>query len=153
MHRNATATTLHVQEQRDPALRWGALVPRPVLLYSGSCRFCRWAARVVATLDWSEQIALSPLATEEAAQLLAAVPESERTESWWLVRRDGTAVSGKNGGAVVLLAEIRLTSRIASVLVRTELSPLVNRLEALVARHRRGLSRFVPDGPAPRRFP
>jgi predicted DCC family thiol-disulfide oxidoreductase YuxK len=153
MQTNATGTIVHDPEQPDAAVGWGPLVPRPVLLYSATCRFCRWAARVVTTLDRREQLALLPLATEEAAQLLAAVPESRRTESWWLVRRDGTLVAGKNGGAVVLLTAMPPTSWLASLLMRTGLTPLVNWLEALIARHRGSMSRFVPDGPAPRRFP
>jgi len=43
---------------------------RPVLLYSGTWRFCRWAARVVARLDRGEGLALLPLADDEAGRLL-----------------------------------------------------------------------------------
>ena len=153
MHRHAAAITCQRHEPPTPALGPGTLVRRPVLLYSSTCRFCRWAARVVAALDRRERLALLPLATEEAAYLLATVPQSKRTESWWLVLHDGSAVAGKDGGALVLLAEIPLTSWIASALVWTGLSPLVHRLEALIARHRGAMSRVVPDGPAPSRFP
>jgi predicted DCC family thiol-disulfide oxidoreductase YuxK len=152
MQRNAVVT-IHGSDQPDPAFAPTALIPRPVLLYSATCRFCRWAARVVATLDRREQLALLPVATEEASRLLAAVSEDKRTATWWFVRRDGTAVAGHNGGAVVLLREIQLTEWIARVIVLAGMSPLVNCLEALVARHRRTLSRFVPEGPALTRFP
>jgi predicted DCC family thiol-disulfide oxidoreductase YuxK len=128
-------------------------VARPVLLYSGGCRFCRWAARVVATLDRGERLALLPLANEEAGRLLAAVPEDRRTESWWIVGRDGTPLAGKSGAATVLLTEIRLTRLLGRVLGAIGLSPLIDALDRLFARHRGRLSRFVPDGPAPQRYP
>ena len=153
MQTSAIGTIVHDPEQPDAASGRGPVVARPVLLYSATCRFCRWAARVVTTLDRREQLALLPLATEEAARLLAAVPESRRAESWWLVGHDGTLVAGKHGAAVALLSAMPPTSWLPSSLVRTGLTPLVNWLEAVIARHRGSLSRFVPDGPAPRRFP
>jgi predicted DCC family thiol-disulfide oxidoreductase YuxK len=128
-------------------------VARPVLLYSGACRFCRWAARVVAALDRGEQLALLPLADEEAGRLLATVPENRRSESWWIVRRDGMPVAGKSGGGTVLLTEIRLTRLPGRVLGAIGLSPLIDALDGFFARYRGRLSRFVPDGPAPQRYP
>jgi predicted DCC family thiol-disulfide oxidoreductase YuxK len=128
-------------------------VARPVLLYSGSCRFCRWAARIVAALDRGQQLAFLPLADEEAARLLDAVPQNRRTESWWVVRRDGTPVAGKRGAGIVLLTEILRTRLLGRVLDAIALSPLIDAIDTLVARHRARLSRFVPDGPAPRRYP
>jgi predicted DCC family thiol-disulfide oxidoreductase YuxK len=128
-------------------------VARPVLLYSGGCRFCRWAARTVAAFDRGQQLAFLPLADQEAGRLLDAVPESRRTESWWVVRRDGIPVAGKSGAGIVLLTEIRPTRLLGRVLGAIGLSPLIDALDASVARYRGRLSRFVPDGPAPRRYP
>jgi predicted DCC family thiol-disulfide oxidoreductase YuxK len=126
---------------------------RPVLLYSGSCRFCRWAARTVAALDHRQQLALLPLADEKAARLLDAVPEKRRAESWWVVRRNGMPVAGDCGGGVVLLTEIPFTRFLGFICDVIGLSPLIDVLDVFVARHRGRLSRFVPDGPAPRRYP
>jgi hypothetical protein len=81
------------------------------------------------------------------------VPENRRTECWWIVRRDAMPVAGKAGGGIVLLTEIRLTRWLGRVLGVLGLSPLIDALDALIARHRVRLSRFVPDGPAPRRYP
>lgn len=67
--------------------------------------------------------------------------------------RDGTPVPGDGGGGVALLTELRLTRRLGRLLGRAGASPLVDALDALVARHRGRLGRFVPDGPAPRRYP
>jgi predicted DCC family thiol-disulfide oxidoreductase YuxK len=128
-------------------------VVRPVLLYSGGCRFCRWAARTIARLDRGQQLAFLPLADLEAGRLLDAVPENRRTESWWIVRRDGMPVSGEKGGGIVLLTEIRPTRLLGRALGAIGLSPLIDALDRFVARHRGRLSRFVPDGPAPLRYP
>jgi len=65
-----------------------------------------------------------------ARELLAALPESERFDSWRLVKRDGTIL----GYGIV-------RGRVPEALYR------------LVAGHRDLLGRFVTDGPAPRRFP
>jgi hypothetical protein len=69
------------------------------------------------------------------------------------VLRDGTPVPGDRGGGVVLLAELRPTRPLGLLLRRLRLSALVDALDRLVARNRGRLGRFVPDGPAPRRFP
>jgi predicted DCC family thiol-disulfide oxidoreductase YuxK len=126
---------------------------RPVLLYSSSCRFCRWAARVVATLDRGEQLALLPLTHEGAGRLLVRVPEDRRAESWWIVRRDGVAVAGKSGGGIVLLTALRLTRPLGHLVAAIGLSAVVDALDRFLARYRGRLSPFVPDGPAPQRFP
>ena len=131
----------------------GADLARPVLLYSSGCRFCRWAARVVATLDRGEQLALLPLTHAGAGHLLATVPESRRSESWWIVGRDGMPVAGKAGAGVVLLTELGLTRRLGRVLGAIGLSSFLDALDGFFAQYRGRLSRFVPDGPAPQRYP
>jgi hypothetical protein len=98
-------------------------------------------------------LALLPLADEEAGRLLASVPEERRGECWWLVLRDGTPVAGDGGGGVLLFAEVQLTRPIGRVLMTLRLSPVIDGLDGLLAHHRRRLGRFVPDGPAPRRYP
>jgi hypothetical protein len=80
------------------------------------------------------------------------VPEDERGECWWLVLRDGTLVPGDGGGGVALFAEVRLTRPLGRVLRALRLSRLVDAFDKFVARHRGRLGRFVPDGPAPRRY-
>jgi hypothetical protein len=104
-------------------------------------------------LDRRQQVALLPLDDEDAALLLASVPESARKECWWLVLRDGRAIPGDGGAGVVLLAEIRLTRPLGRALRTLGASRLVDALDRLVSRHRARLGRLVPDGPAPRRYP
>jgi hypothetical protein len=96
---------------------------------------------------------LLPLADAEVARLLAPVPEDVRNESSWLVHRDGAPVRLEAGGAVQLLAELRLTRRLARALEAVGASRLPDATVRLVSRHRTQLGRFVPDGPAPRRYP
>ncbi|HSF60842.1 MAG TPA: DCC1-like thiol-disulfide oxidoreductase family protein [Gaiellaceae bacterium] len=103
---------------------------RPVLLYDGECRFCRFLARCVVRLDRRSKLAILPLTDAAAASLLEALPADERLTSWRFVRRDGSLVG--YGG------------------VRGRLP---DALYAIVARHRGRLGRLVPDGPAPRRYP
>ncbi|HEX2104796.1 MAG TPA: hypothetical protein VHF51_14160 [Solirubrobacteraceae bacterium] len=94
-----------------------------------------------------------PLADPEADRLLASIPEAERGRCWWLVLRDGTPVPGDGGGGARLFAEVRLTRPLGRLLQGLRASALVDALDKLVARHRTRLGRFVPDGPAPRRYP
>ena len=129
------------------------MLERPVLLYDGACKLCRFAARAASVLDRDEQVALLPLEDTEAGSLLAAVPRSVRNGRWWLVRRDGAALPGDGGAGVVLLEELRVTHRVGRILRTSQASTLVDGLDALIARHRSRIGRFVPDGPAPRRYP
>ncbi len=94
-----------------------------------------------------------PLADDQAADLLASVPEDARSECWWLVLRNGTPVRGDGGGGVMLLAEVGLTRPIGRVLRTLRLSPFVDLLDGVLARYRKHLGRFVPEGPALRRYP
>jgi hypothetical protein len=94
-----------------------------------------------------------PRRDEEAAHLLASVPVEARGECWWLVRRDGTPVAGDAGGGVALLTELRLTRPLGRGLHVLGAERIVDALDKLVARNRGRLSKVVPDGPAPRRYP
>ena len=64
------------------------------------------------------------------ARLLAAIPEDERLASWRLARRDGTFAS-----------HLGVRGRVPDAIYHA------------LAERRDALGRFVPDGPAPRRFP
>jgi hypothetical protein len=81
------------------------------------------------------------------------VPEEARDECWWLVLPDGTPIAGDAGGGVALFTEVRLTRRLGRVLRRLHASALLDELDKVAARHRGRLGRFVPEGPAPRRYP
>jgi hypothetical protein len=81
------------------------------------------------------------------------VPEEARDECWWLVLRDGTPIPGDGGGGIALFAEVRLTRPVGRALRALNASALVDALDKVLARHRIRLGRFVPEGPAPRRYP
>jgi hypothetical protein len=104
-------------------------------------------------LDRREELALLRLGDDAAGRLLASIPEEARDECWWLVLRDGTPVQGDRGGGVALFSELRLTRPLGRVLRTLRAGRLVDALDRLVSRHRSRLGRFVPEGPAPRRFP
>lgn len=124
---------------------------RPVLLYEAGCRFCRFMARLVARFDRRRRLAFLPLRDPEAAPLLAPLPEEERYASWFLSLPDGS-LAGRGAGAVELLRVLEAARPAARVLAWVP-PRLLDRLYDAVARHRTALGRFVPDGPAPRRFP
>ena len=94
-----------------------------------------------------------PLGDEEAAHLLASVPEEARGECWWFVLRDGTPIPGDGGGGVALFDEMRLTRPLGRALEALRAGALIDGLDKLVARHRVRLGKLVPDGPAPKRYP
>ena len=94
-----------------------------------------------------------PLADEEAQRLLAGIAEERQHECWWLVLRDATLIAGDEGGGVALLVELQLTRPIGRLLQALRLSPLVDILDTGLAHARRHVGRFVPEGPAPRRYP
>ncbi len=104
-------------------------------------------------MDRREQIAFLPYTISAETGLLDTVPEEQRPESWWLILPDGTPVSGSRGGGVLLLSEIRLTRPLGRLLSALRLSGLLDALDIFFARQRGKLSRFVPKGPAPCRYP
>ena len=127
------------------------LAQRPVLLYDGACRLCRFIARVVLSLDRKNELAVLPLQDEIAIQVLAPLPENELLDSWRFVHRDGS-LAGYGAGVVYLLRALRLTrpaGRVLSVVPDRALDAAYR----AVARRRSLLGRIVPDGPAPRRYP
>jgi hypothetical protein len=104
-------------------------------------------------LDFRQALALLPALDPEAAVLLASVPGDQWTESWWLIREDCTCIQGNRGGGVALLSTIHLTRPLGRLLAWLRLSPLIDALDRFVARWRGRWSRYIPKGPAPRRFP
>jgi predicted DCC family thiol-disulfide oxidoreductase YuxK len=64
-------------------------VIRPVVVYDGGCRFCRFAARVAARLDRG-RYAYLPFDDPDAEPLLAPLPAEKRFASAHVVRENGT---------------------------------------------------------------
>jgi predicted DCC family thiol-disulfide oxidoreductase YuxK len=124
---------------------------RPTLLYDAGCRGCRFAARIVARIDRERALAIMPLQDPSADELLAALPEGERLASWRLVAPDGT-LAGYGAGLPALLQALRPTRPLGRLLGLVPARAL-DASYALFARNRGRLSKFAPDGPAPRRVP
>lgn len=115
--------------------------PRPLVLYDGDCRFCRFAVGVLAVWDRRGRLALAPFDDPRARELLEALPESERERSLRLRDRAGDWEAGE--AARRILAELP-----GGVLV---VSLGLHRLYPAVARRRGALGRLVPNRPALRR--
>jgi predicted DCC family thiol-disulfide oxidoreductase YuxK len=115
---------------------------RPVLLYDGACRFCRFVARAAVRLDRGERIAFLPLQDSEATSLLPGLDEAERMASIHLVEPDGRRFS-RGAALSELITHLRMPLP----------ARLLGRVYDPIARHRDSLGRAVPDGRAPRRYP
>jgi hypothetical protein len=70
-----------------------------------------------------------------------------------MVMCDGRPVPGHPGGSIALLKEVRLTRRIGRLLEALHLSGFMDAVDVYFAHARGGYSRFVPEGPGPRRYP
>jgi predicted DCC family thiol-disulfide oxidoreductase YuxK len=125
---------------------------RPVLLYDGGCRFCRFAARVVATVDRRGVLALLSLEDASAERLLAHVSEDRRGSSLRLALPDGRMLSA-GAAALGALERLPATRPLARATALLHTQPAAEGLYGLVARNRDRLGNLVPDGPGPRRYP
>ena len=108
---------------------------------------------MVASLDHQKRLAFLPLADETAGRLLAAVPEHRRSQCWWLILPGGSPLAGDEGGGLQLLLELPRTRFLGQICRMLRLSSTIDSGDRLLARHRKSLGRFVPDGPALRRYP
>ena len=124
---------------------------RPLLLYDGDCRFCCWAARVIARLDRDEALAFLPLRDPRARSLLESLPSEEHLTSWRLISPAGTPV-GYGTGARELLGAMRFTRPLAQAL-RLVPDRVLDSCYRFVAGQRTRLGRLVPDRRGPSRFP
>ena len=143
-------------ENREPStgdLQGGApRLIRPLLLYNGGCRFCRWAARLVDRVDRDGALAFLSILDEEAKPIVDAIPEAERYTGWHLVTLDGARLSG-GIGAIVVLEQLRWTRWVGRLCRLLRLAPLLGAIDGFVSEKKGRLSHHVPEGPGPHRFP
>ena len=125
---------------------------RPLLLYNGGCRFCRWLARVVVRLDVDEALAFLSIWDDAAKAMVDAIPEDDRLTGWHIVLTDGTRLSG-GPGVVRLLEELRWTRWLGTCCRVLGLTRWLGDVDAFIAQRKGRLGRRVPDGEAPHRFP
>ena len=122
---------------------------RPVVLYDGNCRFCRWSARMLVRLDRHERLGFLPLDDPQAGALLAPLSSAERIESWRLVAVDGQLLGGAAAGSSVLT--VLGARRLADATRRW--NDVGERIYRATATHRGWLGHLVPDGAGPHRYP
>jgi predicted DCC family thiol-disulfide oxidoreductase YuxK len=128
------------------------VMTRPVVVYSGTCRFCRWAANIVERLDRDEVVGMIAHDDSEAEAIMGQISERDWDRSWQLVFPDGRRLmSGE--ATVELLSRLARTRWLGRALMVLHLTPLVTVIYLAVSRVRPYLSRLVPDEPGPRRFP
>ena len=120
---------------------------RSVVLYDEDCGFCVWSLNLV--LAWDRRRVLRPVAIQsaEGAQLLAAVHEPRRLDSWHLVEPSGRFLSA--GAAAAPLAATLPGGRPLAVLLRT-FPKTTERVYRLVADHRGRLARLLRIDPGGR---
>jgi predicted DCC family thiol-disulfide oxidoreductase YuxK len=121
---------------------------RPVVLFDGDCRFCRWSARALERIDRRRRLAFLPFDDPRAEALLHSVPADERRTHVWLADAGGGLSGG--GAAAVRLLSLLGSARVARL---PGIATVIGRGYDAVSSARGRLGRLVPDGPAPRRFP
>jgi hypothetical protein len=109
-------------------------------------------ARLVATLDRNERLALLSRDDEAAAPYVARIPAHEVSQSWQLIEPSGVRMMHGPAGIRVLgyLPATRWVAWVARVL---RLTPLVTAVNRLLSRIRKPLGRFFPNPRLPRRWP
>lgn len=129
-----------------------ARLTRPLVLYMGSCPFCRASARLLERLDREQRLALLPFDDPDAVPFLDPYPEEEREESWHFFTPSGHhLVKGEAG--VALLEELAPLRWLGRMLKTLRLTWFVAALYWAVSHSRGQLSRFMSGQPGPRRFP
>lgn len=125
---------------------------RPVVLYKGTCPFCRATARFLERLDSHERLGFLPFEDADAQRFLDPIPDDEREESWHMIKPGGMRLSGGDA-TVELMLHLDQFRWLGRVVKRLHLTFLVALAYRLVSRARGQLSRFLPGTPGPRRFP
>lgn len=111
-----------------------------IVLYDGTCGFCRWAMAWALQHHRRQQLGTAPIQSKLGQQLLADVVPSERLRTVHVIDSDDVRHSG--GDAVVRVLEAlrftRTLARLASVSPR-----LTESVYLLVADHRALLGRLI----------
>lgn len=127
-------------------------IERPLVLYKGTCPFCRASARFLARLDRHERLALLPFEDADAAPFLSPFSDEERDESWHLFLPDGAHLI-KGAASVGVLEHLPGMAWPARILRALRLVWLIDALYWIVSNSRARLSRFMSGAPGPRRYP
>lgn len=130
----------------------GPALHRPVVLYMGSCPFCRATARLMRRLDRHDRLAFLPFDDADAQPFLDKMPEAERESSWHLLRPDESWASG-GAATVELLGYLNGFRTLGRMISFGHLTWIVSLLYRAVSSLRPQLSRLCSGSPGPRVFP
>ena len=114
--------------------------PRGIVLYDEDCGFCKWSLDKVLAWDRRRMLRPVPIQSEEAARLLAELPQGRWLQSWHLVSPSGEVRSG--GAAAAPLAELLPGGRPLAALFRA-FPGLTERAYRFVAGNRDGFARVL----------
>ncbi len=103
-------------------------------------------------MDTDGSLAILPFDDPEAARFVVFLTEEQLKSSWQLIECDGTRLT-KGPAAVRLMELLAPTRRLGRLCRPRPLTRLVGVIDHLVNLARPQLSRIVPRGPGPRRWP
>lgn len=103
-------------------------------------------------MDDDEALALLPFDDPNAAPFVVFLTEEQLKASWQLIECDGTRLT-KGPAAVRLMELLRWTRWLGRLCRLRPLTRLVGWIDHAISVNRPRLSRLVPRGPGPRRWP
>ena len=103
-------------------------------------------------MDKDENLAILPFDDSNAAQFVVFLTEDQLKYSWQLIECDGTRLV-KGAAAVRLMQLLHPLRWVGRICRRPLLTKLVGAVDHLICISRPKLSKIVPKGPGPRRWP
>lgn len=103
-------------------------------------------------MDKGENLAILPFDDPNAAQFVVFLTEEQLKYSWQLIECDGTRLT-KGAAAVRLMQLLHPLRWLGRLCGPRPLTKLVGAIDHLISLSRPRLSKIVPKGPGPRRWP
>ena len=121
---------------------------RPILLYDGSCGFCRRCVALVVRLDPQQRVARVDMTSEAAGSLMTTISPQRRQQSMHVIRPDGRVLHA--GLALrAVLCEVQPEARWRSAGYWPLVPVLIDRAYDVIAALRGPLGRVTPWLPEP----
>ncbi|MCY3896912.1 MAG: DUF393 domain-containing protein [Chloroflexi bacterium] len=121
---------------------------RPILLYDGSCGFCRRSVAILVRLDPERRVARVDMTSAVADSLMTTISPQRRKQSMHLIRPDGRVLHA--GVALrAVLCQVQPEARWKSLGYWPLVPLLIDRAYDLVAALRSPLGRLTPWLPEP----
>ena len=123
-------------------------IRRPILLYDGSCGFCRRSVAILVRLDPERRVARVDMTSALAGSLMTTISPERRRQSLHVIRPDGRVLHA--GVALrAVLCQVQPEARWRSVGYWPLVPLLIDRAYDLVAALRGPLGRVTPWLPEP----